>query len=117
MCSGSEAGSYLRRIGSRITQLKAQGPFRTCNESKEEEEEEEEALQGVGVRMTSSSATVEFAGYCQVNISGVRNKSETKVESGTTQSKSGTSVNLSDSGDRDMGMGGRQTSLSRSKGS
>ena len=32
-------GSYLRRIDSCITQLKAQGPARTCNESKEEEEE------------------------------------------------------------------------------
>ena len=36
MCSGSEAGSYLRLIDSGITQLKAQGPSRTCNESKEE---------------------------------------------------------------------------------
>jgi len=33
-----EAGSYLRLIDSCITQLKAQGPFRTCNEGKEEEE-------------------------------------------------------------------------------
>jgi len=33
----TEAGSYLRRIDSCITQLKAQGPSRTCNESKEEE--------------------------------------------------------------------------------
>ena len=33
-----EAGSYLRRIDSCITQLKAQGSSRTCNESKEEEE-------------------------------------------------------------------------------
>ena len=31
-------GSYLRLIDSCITQLKAQGPSRTCNESKEEEE-------------------------------------------------------------------------------
>ena len=30
-------GSYLRRIDSCITQLKAQVPSRTCNESKEEE--------------------------------------------------------------------------------
>jgi len=44
MCSGSEAGSYLRLIDSCITQLKAQGPSMTCNESKEEEEEEEEGL-------------------------------------------------------------------------
>ena len=40
MCSGSQAGSYLRLIDFCITQLKAQGPSRTCNESKEEEEEE-----------------------------------------------------------------------------
>ena len=32
--------AYLRLIDSCITQLKAQGPSRTCNESKEEEEEE-----------------------------------------------------------------------------
>ena len=31
--------TYLRLIDSCITQLKAQGPSRTCNESKEEEEE------------------------------------------------------------------------------
>ena len=41
MCSGSEAGSYLRLLDSFISQLKAQGPSRTCNESKEEEEEED----------------------------------------------------------------------------
>ena len=35
---GSEAGSCLRLIDSFITQLKAQGPSRTCNESEEEEE-------------------------------------------------------------------------------
>ena len=34
----TEAGSYLRLIDSCITQLKAQGPSRTCNGSKEEEE-------------------------------------------------------------------------------
>ena len=42
--SGSEASSYLRLIASCITQLKAPGPDRTCNESTEEEEEEEEGL-------------------------------------------------------------------------
>ena len=36
MCCGTEAGSDLRLIDSCITQLKAQGPSRTCNESKEE---------------------------------------------------------------------------------
>ena len=35
----TETGSYFRLIDSCITQLKAQGPSRTCNESKEEEEE------------------------------------------------------------------------------
>ena len=38
-CCATEAGSYLRRIVSCVTQLKAQGPSRTCNNSKEEEEE------------------------------------------------------------------------------
>jgi len=33
--SGSEAGSYVRLIYSCITQIKAQGPSRTCNESKD----------------------------------------------------------------------------------
>ena len=33
---GSDAGSFLRLIDSCITQLKAQRPSRTCNESKEE---------------------------------------------------------------------------------
>jgi len=33
MCCGTEAGSYLRLIDSCITQLEAQGPCRTCNES------------------------------------------------------------------------------------
>ena len=37
MCSGSETASYLRRIDSCITQLKAQGPSRTYEESHEEE--------------------------------------------------------------------------------
>jgi len=37
MCCGTEAGSYLRLIDSCITQVKAQGPSRTCNERKEKE--------------------------------------------------------------------------------
>ena len=37
MCCGTEAGSYLRLIDSCITQLKDQGPSRTCDESREEE--------------------------------------------------------------------------------
>ena len=35
----TEAGSYLRLIDFCITQLKSQGPSRSCNESKEEKEE------------------------------------------------------------------------------
>ena len=38
MCGGSEAGSYLRRIDSCITQLKAHGPSRTCDESTEDDD-------------------------------------------------------------------------------
>ena len=38
MCCGTEASSCLRRIDYCITQLEAQIPSRTCNESKEEEE-------------------------------------------------------------------------------
>ena len=42
MVSEYEDMSFLRLIDSCITQLKAQGPSRTCNESKEEEEYEDE---------------------------------------------------------------------------
>ena len=37
-----KASSMVERNDSCITQLKAQGPSRTCNDSKEEQEEEEE---------------------------------------------------------------------------
>jgi len=43
MCCGTEAGSYLRLTDSCITQLKAQGPSRNRNESKEEEVVEEKS--------------------------------------------------------------------------
>ena len=36
----TEVGSYSRRVDSCTTQLKAQGPSRTCSESKEEDEKE-----------------------------------------------------------------------------
>ena len=36
--ASSEAGAYLRLIDSCITQLKAQGHYRTCIENKEEEQ-------------------------------------------------------------------------------
>ena len=36
--------AYLRLIDSCITQLKAQGPSRTCDESKEEEEDNDDSV-------------------------------------------------------------------------
>ena len=61
MCCGTEAGAYLRLIDSCITQIKAQGPSRTCHER---EEEEEKKLRGydfttalrVFLRWTASAA-------------------------------------------------------------
>ena len=47
LCCVTEAGSYLRLIDFCITQLKAQGPSRTYNESKEKEEEHLHARGGV----------------------------------------------------------------------
>jgi len=46
-CCGTEAGSYVTFIDSCITQLKAQGPSRTCNESKEEVSPEQGRCRGV----------------------------------------------------------------------
>ena len=64
----TEAGSYLRLIDSCRTQLQAQGPSRTCNESKIEEEE------GNGLFLSGSRpiGTVSFRkeeqGYLKTNI-------------------------------------------------
>jgi len=59
MCCGTEVGSCLRRIDSCITQLKAQGPSRTCNESKEEEKKKNLAVEGaVGVGVPPLEALV-----------------------------------------------------------
>jgi hypothetical protein len=44
MCCGTEAGLYLKLMDSCITQLKAQGPSRTCNESKKEEEKKKDLM-------------------------------------------------------------------------
>ena len=49
MCCGNKAGSYLRLIDSCITHLDAQGPSRTCSESKEEEEVEYRSLSLAGM--------------------------------------------------------------------
>jgi len=58
--SGSGAGSYLRRIDSCITQIKAQGPSRTCDESKEEEE----ACFNVSGSRASEEGTIGFKDFC-----------------------------------------------------
>ena len=61
-----EAGSYLRLIHSCITQLKALGPSRTCNESKAEEEGgtgyRVKGIRGVGRRLRESQ-DVKGQGY------------------------------------------------------
>ena len=59
------AGSYLRLIDVCITQLKAQGPSRTCNESEEEEEEPRG-----GGEATITSAPLEA--YSRTWVTGVR---------------------------------------------
>jgi len=62
MWCGTQAGSYLRLIDSCSTQLKAQGPFRTCNQSKEEQERNVPATQGTthlpGTHGATSSSSV-----------------------------------------------------------
>ena len=67
--SGSEAGSNLRLIDSCITQLKAQEPSRTCNES-EDEEEKQTSRPGVEVRANIYSTFGEFC-LIQVAFKGV----------------------------------------------
>ena len=58
--------AYLRLIDSCITQLKAQGPSRTCNESKEEEEEEVPIPR---CRVQGSGLRAQGAGYrCDLDI-------------------------------------------------
>ena len=56
-----EAGSYLRLIDSSITQLKDQGPSRTCNESKEEEGRVR--LTGLIVEVCAAERPLEFRVY------------------------------------------------------
>jgi len=54
----TEAGLYLRLIDFCITQPKAQGPSRTCNESKEEEEEEVSCLDLSARRLQSPNCDI-----------------------------------------------------------
>jgi len=60
--------SYLRRIYSCITQLKAQGPCRTCNESNEEDEEGAGGAVGAAERVLSERDQTAFLGalFCTV---------------------------------------------------
>ena len=59
MYIGSEAGSYLRLIDPCITQREAQGPSRTCDESKEYSESSEWCPAIIGPR--KRGATVPWA--------------------------------------------------------
>jgi len=56
MRSGTEAGSYLRLIDSCTTQLKAQGPSRTCNERQEEDLVRVDDCDSEGRQVSSSSS-------------------------------------------------------------
>ena len=81
MCSGSEAGSYLRLIDSCITQLKAQGPSGTCNESKEEAPDlgvtgGGEDVEGVDVR----GRALEVLVHLRVSVWGLRTTTSQKCE-------------------------------------
>ena len=53
----SMAPLYLMLIDSCIPQLKAQGPSRTCSESKEEEEAAHRVVDLVGVPLSSEYGT------------------------------------------------------------
>ena len=66
MCSGSEAGSYLRLIDSCITQREAQGPSRTCNESKEEE--------NTGVRVRTRGTKLAVPTLININLNRVKKR-------------------------------------------
>jgi len=60
--------SYLRLIDSCVTQLKAQGPSRTCNESKSEEEEEEEEASAFRVQRFEVSGRQGGVGYLLLRL-------------------------------------------------
>ena len=60
----TEAGSYLRLIDSCITQLKAQGPSWTCNESKEEERSTWRMVSTTLAETASALSVTAFAAAC-----------------------------------------------------
>jgi len=80
---GTEAGSYLRRIDSYITQPTAQGPSRTCNESKEEEEEKVRAGAARGAFTHRGFAAHQASGHPHLPTSRMRQKNTAR---GSTRS-------------------------------
>ena len=71
MCNGFEAGAYLRLIDSCITQLKVQGPYRTCNERKEEEEEGIRKVNMRGAHLSPQSGCSSNVAVYQINLTQV----------------------------------------------
>jgi len=65
LCSGAKAGSYLRLMDSCITQLKSQGPSRTCDESNKEEEEETRSAWVVSQSTIGLGRIVRVGGVCE----------------------------------------------------
>ena len=63
LCSGSETGSYLMLTDSCITQLKAQGPSRTCKKSKEGEENYRDPVENAQPHMQSDIYQVPTDSY------------------------------------------------------
>jgi len=73
------SGSTPIKVHLCITQLKAQGPSRTCNESKEEEEEED---------LGSTAMIVQLGPMLPGPLSS--EEGTTQSEEGTTESEEGT---------------------------
>ena len=67
-CPLTETGSYIRLIDSCIPQLKAQGPSRTCNESKEEGEEVTPTPLSLHSKSMPSSPSLGFTDHSQVDM-------------------------------------------------
>jgi len=69
---GTEAGSYLRLTDFCITHLKARGPSRTCNESKEEEEAGvHRRHEGLHERLLLQALMPRSMGYGRHGVDGV----------------------------------------------
>jgi len=85
-----EEGSYLRLIDSCITQLKAQGPSRTCNESKEEAKEGVWGPNRLGFRLRRAAPhTRSHCHPSRARVSRAR-RARPRARLGTTQARLGT---------------------------